>query len=289
MAAKTSLEIKKIIESLDELPTLPIVVTKLMQLVDNPLSTARDINNVIKTDQALTAKVLKLVNSAYYGFPRSIATVTDAVVILGFNAVRSLALGATVCKMFSGGSEEFNREDLWEHSIATAFAGRIIAKKVKYKEEEQAFVSGLLHDIAKIIEDQIFHEEFINAVVKSKEEQISLLETEKEFIGMDHALIGRRIADKWKLPIIITKVIGYHHRPKFAGDEQEKTIASIVHVADAIVKIRKIGNSGNYAKINLDREAVQLLKLTKKDLATIVKELIVEMRNAADFLKIIKE
>lgn len=281
--------IKKIISSIADLPTLPIVVTKLMELVDNPMSTARDINNVIKTDQSLTAKTLKLVNSAYYGFPRSIATVTDAVVILGFNTVRSLALSATVCKMFSGKSESFDRSQLWEHSIAVAFASRIIAKKVKYQEEEEAFVVGLLHDIAKIIEDQYFHEDFVKAIEESKSKKIDLTIAEKEYIGMDHSLIGRRIADKWSLPSKVTKVIGYHHQPQFAGVGEDKILASIVHVADVVVKIRKIGNSGNYGPLAINKAAVETLKISKVDLADTVQKLVIEMKKAADFLKIVQE
>lgn len=286
--ALNSEQVRNLIAKIDDLPTLPNVISSILEILENPKSTARDIDNVIKTDQALTAKTLKMVNSAYYGFPRRITTVTDAVVILGFNTVRSLALSATVCKMFLGGTKDFDREALWEHSIAVAFAARIIAKRVKYPDEEEAFVAGLLHDIAKIVEDQYFHEEFMEAVNRSKDEEISLLETEREELGMDHTLIGRRVADKWNLPIKITKVIGYHHQPEFAGiDEQE--ITSIVHVADVLVRIREIGDSGNYGPIDINKTAIATLKLAKKDLAEIVQKLIVEMKKAEDFLEIIRE
>ena len=267
--AINSEQVKNLIAKIDDLPTLPNVITKIMEILENPKSTARDIDNVIKTDQTLTAKTLKMVNSAYYGFPRRITTVTDAVVILGFNTVRSLALSATVCKMFLGGSKDFDREALWEHSIAVAFASRIIAKRVRYSDEEEAFVAGLLHDVAKIVEDQYFHEEFMKAVTKSKNELISLLECERQELGMDHSLIGRRVADKWNLPLKITKVIGYHHQPEFAGGEDQE-ITSIVHVADVLVKIRKIGDSGNYGSIEINKTAIAALKLNKKDLAEIV-------------------
>lgn len=288
--SQNSEQVKKVLATLEDIPTLPTVINKLMELLENPKSTAKDINDVIKTDQSLTAKTLKLVNSAYYGFPRKIGTVTDAVVILGFNTVRSLALSATVCKMFSGGkSEFFNRGDLWEHSMAVAFASRIIAKKVKYPEQEEAFVSGLLHDIAKIIEDQYFHETFIEAVNASREKGLSLIDTEREIVGMDHSLIGRRIADKWNLPFKVTKVIGYHHQPEFGGTGDEKMLTCIVHIADSIVKIRKIGNSGNYGPIVLNKDAVATLKISKQDLAEVVQKLVVEMNKASEFLKIVKE
>ena len=286
--AINSEQVKNLIAKIDDLPRLPNVITKIMEILENPKSTARDIDNVIKTDQTLTAKTLKMVNSAYYGFPRRITTVTDAVVILGFNTVRSLALSATVCKMFLGGSKDFDREALWEHSIAVAFASRIIAKRVRYSDEEEAFVAGLLHDVAKIVEDQYFHEEFMKAVTKSKNELISLLECERQELGMDHSLIGRRVADKWNLPLKITKVIGYHHQPEFAGGEDQE-ITSIVHVADVLVKIRKIGDSGNYGSIEINKTAIAALKLNKKDLAEIVQKLILEMKKAEEFLKIIKE
>lgn len=286
--ALNSEQVKNLIAKIDDLPTLPNVITKIMEILENPKSTARDIDNVIKTDQTLTAKTLKMVNSAYYGFPRRITTVTDAVVILGFNTVKSLALSATVCKMFLGGNKDFDREALWEHSIAVAFASRIIAKRVKFADEESAFVAGLLHDIAKIVEDQYFHEEFMNAVRKSRENEISLLDAERDEVGMDHTLIGRRIADKWNLPLNITKVIGYHHQPEFAGAEDQE-ITSIVHVADIVVKIRKIGDSGNYGPIEINKTAIAILKLTKKDLAEIVQKLLQEIKLAEEFLKIIRE
>ena len=286
--ALNSEQVKNLIAKIDDLPTLPNVITKIMEILENPKSTARDIDNVIKTDQTLTAKTLKMVNSAYYGFPRRITTVTDAVVILGFNTVKSLALSATVCKMFLGGNKDFDREALWEHSIAVAFASRIIAKRVKFLDEESAFVAGLLHDIAKIVEDQYFHEEFMNAVRKSRENEISLLDAERDEVGMDHTLIGRRIADKWNLPLNITKVIGYHHQPEFAGAEDQE-ITSIVHVADIVVKIRKIGDSGNYGPIEINKTAIAILKLTKKDLAEIVQKLLQEIKLAEEFLKIIRE
>lgn len=284
----TKLEnVRKTLSKVEELPTLPTVVTQLMSLTENPLTTANDINNVIKTDQALTAKTLKLVNSAYYGFPRSIGTVTQAVVILGFNTVKSLAIGATVCKIFDGGSEKFDRKRLWEHSIAVGFAARILAKHVKYQDEEEAFVCGILHDIAKIVEDQKFHDDFIKAVLESKEKTIDLSELEKKHIGMDHSAIGKRIANIWNLPVNVTKAIGFHHNPRFAGEY--KRLASIVHIADAVVKIRKIGDSGNHGKVDLDKEVTKELGIDKKALTIIVKKLLAELKKADEFLKIIKE
>lgn len=280
---------KKVISTIDDLPTLPVVITEVLALLDNPKSTARDINKVIKTDQSLTAKTLKLVNSAYYGFPRSIATVTDAVVILGFNTVKSLVLSATICKMFSGSSEDFDRAKLWEHSIAVGFASRIIAKMIKYPEEEEAFVAGLLHDIAKVIEDQYLHEEFIKAVKRSRDNKESLITAERDEIGMDHTIIGRRIADKWNLPVKVTKVIGYHHQPQFSGTGTDRILTSIVHVGDVVVRLKQIGDSGNGGPVSLDKTAVETLKIKKTDLAEVVKKLGQEMKNAASFLKIVQE
>ena len=280
---------KKLLATIEEIPTLPVVINRLLELIETPLSTAREINDVIKTDQSLTAKTLKLVNSAYYGFPRKIGTVTDAVVILGFNTVRSLAVSATVCKLFEGGSDDFKRELLWEHSIAVAFASRIIAKMVRYPEEEEAFVAGILHDIAKVVLDQHMHEYFVKAVIASRERGIQLTEAEKEEIGVDHSIIGRKIADKWNLPLKITKVIGYHHQPQFSGVGDDKILTSIVAIADSLVKIRKIGDSGNYGPVVLNKEILDSIGLGKKELAEIVQKLIVEIKKAEEFLKIARE
>jgi putative nucleotidyltransferase with HDIG domain len=281
-------DIKKIIDKLDNLPTLPIIIQQILALLDNPNSTAKDINEVIKSDQSLTIQTLKLVNSSYYGFPRKIGTVTEAIVVLGFDTVRSLVLSASVCKMYEGGSGPFNRENLWVHTLAVAFAARIISKTIKYPQEEIAFVSGLLHDIAKVFEDQLFHDEFIEALTKAKNEGRNLHEVEQEILGYDHTKIGKRLSNKWNLPKSITTVIAYHHTPELVINSEDGMLPCIVSVADALVRLRKIGDSGNNAKPSLSKKVLDALKLKKEDLPVIIIKLEAELEKAETFLELNK-
>ena len=191
--------IKRKIEKIDQLPTLPIIITELLSLLDNPKSTPRDINELIKNDQALTSKTLRLVNSSYYGFPRRIATVTESIVILGFDTVRNLAVSAGMVKILKG-KGHFDKEKFWHHTVAVAFLSKVIADFIKYPNSEVAFVSGLLHDISKVFLDLYFPNEFKEAVEKSKETGMSLVEAEIEILGYEHGAIGKRLADPWNLP-----------------------------------------------------------------------------------------
>ena len=148
--------IKRILSKTKDLPTLPAVVAKVMKAVSNPMATAGDLNGIISTDQALTSKVLRLANSAYYGFPQEITNITQAVTILGFNTIRNLALSVSVHKMLFASREKelFSHRDFWKHSVATAVAAKMLANQTGYKSEENAFTAGLMHDIGKNVFDQ---------------------------------------------------------------------------------------------------------------------------------------
>jgi putative nucleotidyltransferase with HDIG domain len=194
-------ETKRIISRLKDLPTLPQVVARIMQIVSNPMTSAADLNEVIAVDQALTAKVLRLANSAYYGFPKEITTIPQAVVILGFNTIRNLALSVSVHKMLFEGKERthFSPREFWKHSVGTAVASKLLAKRIGFKAEENAFTAGLLHDIGKNFFEQ--HTPEYNAVLDTAllgEEP--LWKVERAQLGLDHAQVGAWMAEKWNLP-----------------------------------------------------------------------------------------
>ncbi len=281
-------EIKKKIEKIDQLPTLPIIITELLGLLDNPKSTPREINELIKNDQALTSKTLRLVNSSYYGFPRKIATVTEAIVILGFDTVRNLAVSAGMVKLLKG-KGIFDKEKFWHHTVAVAFMSKLIAQKVKYQNPEVAFVSGLLHDIAKVFEDLYFNSEFLKALQMSKDTGKSLNESEVEVLGYDHGAIGKRLGDSWNLPKPIVASIAYHHDfDKNIFPEHEQLIA-IINISDTLVRLKKIGDSGNYGKSLVSLKIMNTLKLTKEQIPSIMKEFDEEIKKGSAFLDLLND
>ncbi|MBP6407148.1 MAG: HDOD domain-containing protein [Fusobacteriaceae bacterium] len=281
-------EIKKKIEKIDQLPTLPIIITELLGLLDNPKSTPREINELIKNDQALTSKTLRLVNSSYYGFPRKIATVTESIVILGFDTVRNLAVSAGMVKLLKG-KGAFDKEKFWHHTVAVAFMSKLIAQKIKYQNAEVAFVSGLLHDITKVFEDLYFNSEFLKALQLSKDSGKNLNEAEVETLGYDHGAIGKRLGDSWNLPKPIVAAIAYHHDIEKNIYPEHEQLVAIVSLADTLVRLKKIGDSGNYGKTLVSLKMMNILKLTKEQIPVIIKEFDEEIKKGSAFLDLLND
>ena len=250
--------LRHITERIIGLPTLPTVVTEIISLVDNPRSSADDLARVISTDQALTAKMLKIANSALYGFPRRISTVALAVVVLGFETIKNLCLGVSVLEKFAWEGEDglFDRQKFWEHAVGCGVAGRILAKKVKYRLAGEVFVAGILHDIGKLILSQYFGDEFAAALVLAQEENLYISEAEERVLGVTHAEVGGWLAERWNLPRQLVEVIAFHHDPTAARKKAELT--ALIHMANALCRNEGIGNSGDEQGPSLDLRAPML-------------------------------
>ncbi len=217
---------KKRLAEIKEISTLPHVMMRIMEIITNENSSAADLAEEIAKDASLTAKILKMVNSAYYGFYREIAKVSDAVIVLGFNEIRRLSLAISVFDMFEG-----HRLEFWNHSFACAAMSDILAKE-RLLQDQGAFTAGLLHDIGKSILDQYFSDMF-NAVQElMTERSICAHEAEMELYGFDHAEIGYWLAERWNLPVTLGEAIRYHHRPEAATEMPE--LAQLVHLADRL-------------------------------------------------------
>jgi putative nucleotidyltransferase with HDIG domain len=246
MTAKTATtqKIKRITESIISLPTLPAVVSKMLQLVDNPKTSAASLSRLIYTDQALTARILKLANSAYYGFPREISTVNMAIVVLGFNTVKEMGLSLSVFEVFKGEGNDaiFDISRFWQHSIGCGSAARMLARRLKYHLAGEAFVAGLLHDIGKIILRQYLPNEFSSVISKVVHGGMDLDEAEIDIVGTSHAQIGGWLAEKWNLPRLIVDAITFHHMPCEA--HEDPVLVGIVTVANHLCHLNQIGNSG---------------------------------------------
>ena len=230
------IEFQRVLDKkLSDLPPLPAVVTKVMETVNRPDTSAEDLNRLISLDQSLSSKLLRIVNSAYYGFPRKISTVTHAVVILGFNTVRNLVLGVSAFEMLSRktGKAGLQRDRFWEHSVAAALAAGIIMSKHRVRTRalvEEAFLTGLLHDVGQIFLDCYFPLQYAVTLAYADKECVQALEAERLVLGINHALVGQRIAEVWNFPPALAGAFGGHHVPIVGSPHFEP--AAVAHAAD---------------------------------------------------------
>ncbi|MCE5299544.1 MAG: HDOD domain-containing protein [Spirochaetia bacterium] len=275
--------INKILGKMKALPTLSLVVAKVIQVVSNPLTSASDLSKIITVDQALTAKVLRLANSAFYGFPFRIKNITQAVSILGFDTIRNLALTVSVYKVFTGEQDaSFSHQDFWKHCVAVAICASLLAKKIKYKSPEGAFTAGLLHDIGKNFFDQYMHKEYIEALRLSEEKNISIYQAEQETLGIDHTKVGTLMVEKWNLPPELRAGVGSHHQPEM--EKEEPVMAHIINVADIICKKKGIGFAGDNMVGPISREGKELFALDETTEADLMAQLDRELKEAEAFV-----
>jgi putative nucleotidyltransferase with HDIG domain len=274
-------------DELQDLPSLPAVVVRVMQTINDPTTSATDLNRLISTDQALAGKILRLVNSSYYGFPRKITTITHAIVILGFSTVRNLTTSLGVVSGFDPGNSftALDRELFWSHSVATACAASLVArrKNASAKVLEEVFIGGLLHDIGKLFLDQYFPDQYAIAVKLARAANISIWEAEKTALGIGHVLIGKRVAEKWNLPPSLTAMISLHHQTAYAKEYTE--IVSIVHAADYLARKVKIGDAGDNIVPAIADEVQQWLHFTPEVWETLEKETMQKYESSSDFLR----
>ena len=282
MVDKASL--KKLIDKVVNLPTLPAVMTRIIQKVEDPTTSTDEIVDMIGVDQVLTMKVLKIVNSAYYGFRQRIATLDRAVVILGFNNIKNLALSASIFENLGGEEEgEFDQTKFWGHSIGCGVTTKALARKFGYdpKSLEESFTAGLLHDIGKVLLDKFAHDEFSQAVRRAAEKDMLIVEAEREVLGADHTDMGHWLAVKWGLPTALKEVISYHHTPESAKEAVELT--GLVHFADILVRRKKIGSGGDNQVPTLNANVFSKLKLTQDDVVEIMDLIDKEVEKASVF------
>ncbi len=280
--------LEKLSGQIGNLPTLPQVVEQVMTLIENPDTTSAQLADVISTDQALMTKVLKVVNSAYYGMPRRIATLRQATVILGFNTVKNLVLSASIFDSFGSGQGDvvFDRVKFWEHSVAVGTAAKILAQRIRLGEPEELFVAGLLHDVGKVVIDDYLHEEFVDILRTVRDKKCRILEAEREVLGIGHPQVGQMLAEKWNLPDTLTQAIAYHHEPKVAGNAHKKFVA-IVHLADAIARLENLGFGGDSLTPVIDPESWSLLGIPELELGELILKIKEEFKKASVFLSLV--
>ena len=240
---------QKIYAKIEELPTLPVVIPKLLRLMDNPKTSAADVKEVISRDPAMTAKLLKVANSAYYGFPAKISDLQHAVALLGFNLVKSLAISIGVIKNFPRGKQSacFSASGLWLHSLVVATIMQDMGRRFYSRDDnhDYLFIIGLLHDLGKVVLDQFFPELFNEVLEKANAgEHIKLHRIEREIIGIDHCEVSAMLLTRWKFPPkIVLPIAGHHQREVSAGGSRKDVV--LLRIANVIAQELGLGKDGN--------------------------------------------
>jgi len=260
--------IRRKLRMIGRLAPLPTLVRKIMEILKDPNSSARDLAEEIKKDQVITARILKIVNSAYYGFHREIGNVDHAIVVLGFDEVMNIAQAACLMNGFSFESDEyFNREKFWIHALGTAYIARALSRYTRKVESKDAFVVGLLHDFGKVVLIQHFSKAYKEVIKLAVEQNRSLHSVGLDVAGIEHAEVGSLVAESWQLPVPLVSAIRYHHLPSLArtnGDE-----VHLAHIANILCHRYNIGASGNPAVDDPDPASLEALNIADNRLEKI--------------------
>jgi putative nucleotidyltransferase with HDIG domain len=261
---------RRIYSKIEELPTLPAVLPKLLGVIEEAGANASDIADVIVRDPALTSKILRVANSAYYGFQQKISSLDQAVPLLGLNMVKCLAMSIGVIRGLPShkNSAGFSWEGLWVHSLAVATVMQALGKRSgKTDQSDYLFVVGLLHDIGKIVLDQFFSDLFQAALEAAGGREYPALHVEeRRIVGLDHGEIGAMLLRRWKFPDMISDPIAVHHRGMTPDSLNEVDVA-MLRIADSVPRQIGLGEGGDPLSAEDRDRYLERLNMTEEDLA----------------------
>ena len=274
--------------SLSRLPAFPATVHKVTALINNPDSSLSELVEVIRLDQAITANILRMCNSAYFGLRRNVDNVNDAIMYLGKQNVVRAVLAAGMSGFFKDTpGYESEAKDLWEHAVGTALMSQILARKILKCEDPKLFTAALLHDIGKIILGEFVSKKYHEIKNSMSARSCSFLEAEEEVLGLNHAEIGGVITAAWHFPQDIQQAIAYHHRP----DRHPATASPmpwLIHLADQGCLIMGIGNGTDGLSYHGLSEAMSRFGFTNKDFEEAMSLLFTELASAQELIGIVQ-
>ena len=281
--------LRKVEKYINTMPALPVTVTKVVEIANNPATSPVDLNKVISLDPVLMARVLKLINSAYYGVSSKVNSLVRAIIMLGINTVKNLALSSAVMDTF-GRKNQFRALDpqaFWRHSLGVGVTSKLIAKKRKVESAklEEYFIAGLLHGIGKIPLNNVLSEEYVQAMSIADRQKLPLYAAERRVFGFDHTFVGARIGEAWKLGNAIQDTIKYQLRPsEYEG--QYGDIVNTTNIAIYFVTISEIGFSGDRYPERPSDYAFESISIDESFLDDIEDEVEDEIQKAEVFLRL---
>lgn len=262
-------DLKTLVKRIDRLPTLPAIATRIMQIVEDPHSSAKDLERIISNDVSLASRILRLVNSAYFGVSRRVTDLGQAIAMAGFALVKSVAMGISIFETleFATESRKYRREAFWKHCVATGAVARFMARERRDPDPEGAFTVGLLHDVGKLVLDRYGNFEFRRILATTELEAISFRDAEKRVLGdVGHAEIGGWLLEQWRFPAEITVPVANHHAS--ARAREHRRVALVCACADALVIERSIGYGGGGVAPALPQGTWEELGIRKETLST---------------------
>ncbi len=251
-----------------EVSSLPTIHLRLEEAINNPKKSMSDIAKVIREDPGLTARLLRIVNSAFYSFPSKVETISQAVTIVGTQQLSALALATSVMQMFKGIKDSVvSMDSFWRHSIACGLAARVVATMRRETNAERFFVAGMLHDIGRLVLYTKLTEKSHEILTRARETPMLLYEAEREALGFTHAVVGGVLLQTWKLPTSLEEIVMYHHNPTSATRFPMET--AIIHLSDIIVHAMNLGTSGETFVPPIDPTAWDRLGLHPSVIASV--------------------
>lgn len=279
--------LKSIIKNSRNLPVLPQVTSKLLSVFNDANAQAKDVGKIIESDQSLATQILKQVNSPFYGFPGRISNLQHAVVIMGFNAVKNLAIGFSMAKISRKGSTTaLNTQHFWEHSLGVGVGARSIGKEIGYPCPEELLAAGLVHDIGKIILADNFPDEYERIVKEAEERGEEVYLSEKRILGESHDVVGEWFTRENRFPPVLTASVRYHHaHAQYASGEFAKAVKGI-YAADQLCKLQGVGCTGSGARPEALEAVCREVGLSAGARETVLENLKAEIDEAKEFFGI---
>lgn len=277
----TALALDDIAKGIRNLPSLPIVVLDVLKSFEQTDASTGMLAEKVAKDQALAAKTLRIANSSFYGLSRKVTTIQQAITILGFDSVRTLIAAAAVTDVFSDNRQGgFDFKAFWRHAIGTGLCAKLLARQMKLNQD-YAFVCGLLHDIGRLVLVTRFPEQYAAAMKYRAEQDCFVIEAERAVLQMDHAAVGRALAEYWKFPLIMQKAIANHHNPQ---GEDLSDIPAVVHVAEATAHALDLTRDDDDLVPVMSEEAWKSLGLEAAAFRTICRDTETEFEDACQIL-----
>jgi putative nucleotidyltransferase with HDIG domain len=263
----------RVVSAVGELPAAPAVISAAIKMTSDLQSNISDVCKVLASDQSLTAKVLRLSNSPYYGRCKRVATLQEALVVLGFVTVRSLIIATSAYSMFNRRDPNSSECKLWRHSLATAIGARLIAERINHPEKEEVFVGALLHDIGKLVLLQKMPAPYGRIVNEVERKATSFKRVESQVLGFDHTDVASLLLAEWSFPGNLVEAVRRHHQPLSFGSGNPAPIAQVINLADYMAKNLGVGFNDERVKDFIQLKSARLLALDSKTLNLLFEKL----------------